>query len=248
MPNFTCATCGVSFEVPDATMAKFPGWVPRYCKAHRQQKSSSGFGGRPQPPPRPPRDPNEPVTVTRLAPAAAYGSKTFRGSSVGSPSEMKLTPEEALERYKSGPSTGIFTDGGCEPNPGPGGWAFVHVENGEILGQGSDGERLTTNNRMEMTAIVEALKTLPRDAEATIFSDSQLCVKTLTIWARSWKANGWRKKTGEVKNLDLVMEAYDLFVARPKVKIEWIKAHDGSRWNEYVDALATQATRRQIKR
>ncbi len=252
MPSFTCSTCNAAFDVPDATLAKYPGWTPRFCAAHRQQRGastgSSRFAKPAPPPPKPPRDPNAEPTITRLPPAAAYGSKTFRGSSVGSPSEMRLTPEEALERYTGGPQDGIFTDGGCEPNPGAGGWAFVHVEKGEIVGQGSDCERLTTNNRMEMTAIIEALKSLPKQAQITIFSDSDLCVKTLTIWAKSWKANGWRKKTGEVKNLDLVMEAYDLLHAHPHVKMQWIRAHDGTRWNEYVDALCTAALRRVTRR
>lgn len=252
MPSFTCSVCNNAFDVPDATLAKYPGWTPRFCNAHRQQRggsSNSRFGNRnAAPAPKPPRDPNEPVTVTRLPPGSAYGSKTFRGSVVGSPSELRLSPEEVLERYTTGPQTGIFTDGGCEPNPGAGGWAFVHVENGEIIGQGSDCERLTTNNRMEMTAIIEALKTLPRNAEVTIYSDSDLCVKTLTLWAKSWKANGWKKKTGEVKNLDLVMEAYDLLHAHPNVKVQWIRSHDGTRWNEYVDALAGAAIQRVRRR
>jgi ribonuclease HI len=66
-------------------------------------------------------------------------------------------------------------------------------------------------------------------------------VKTLTIWAKSWAAKGWRRKEGEIKNLDLVQRAYELTRAHPGVKLQWIKAHDGSRWNEYVDALATRA-------
>lgn len=251
MASFTCSTCGGAFEVPEATLAKYQGWVPRFCMKHRGGRgggSGGSFGNRAAPEPKPPRDPSVPLTVTRLPPAAAYGSKTFRGSSVGSTRELQLSPEEVLERFTGGPQDGIFTDGSCDPNPGAGGWAFVHVESGEIVGQGSDGERLTTNNRMEMTAIVEALRSLPVTAKATVYSDSQLCVKTLNEWAKSWKANGWKKKTGEVKNLDLVMEAYDLFVARKGVKIEWIKAHDGTRWNEYVDALAALAGRRSGKR
>lgn len=247
MPSFTCSTCGTVFEVPPATIAKYPGWTPRFCSAHRQKRAGSQFGGRSAPPPRPPRDPDAPPTITRLPPAAAFGSKTFRGSAVGSPAEMRLSPQEVLERYSSGPQSGVFTDGGCDPNPGAGGWAFVHVVDGEIVAEGSDCERLTTNNRMEMTAIIEALKTLPRHEEITIFSDSDLCVKTLTIWAKNWKANGWKKRSGEVKNLDLVMEAYDLLRAHPNVRMQWIRAHDGTRWNEYVDALATAALQR-VKR
>ena len=241
MPSFQCATCGASFDVPDAKLMQYPGWTPRYCMQHRGGRGGGSKFQRKEP--LPPRDPNEPIAITRLPPASAYGAKTFRSSQVGSSWELKLTPDEVLERITAGPRDGVFTDGGCDPNPGPGAWGFVWVADGEILAQGCDGERLTTNNRMEMSAICEALAVLPVDAKTTIYSDSQLCVKTLNEWAKSWKANGWRKKTGEVKNLDLVQEAYDLLGKRPGVKVQWIKAHDGTRWNEYCDALCSQMIR-----
>jgi ribonuclease HI len=100
-------------------------------------------------------------------------------------------------------------------------------------------EPSTTNNRMELTALVEAYRALPRDADVTIYSDSQLCVNTLNVWAASWKRNGWRRKSGAIANLDLVRQLYDEAGVRPKVRLQWIRAHDGSRWNEYVDSLAT---------
>ncbi len=150
-----------------------------------------------------------------------------------------LTPEEVLERHSSGPKTGVFTDGSCENNPGPGGWGFVRVENDEMIeehfGQVAD----TTNNRMELQALIEAYKTLPADAGTTIYSDSQLCVNTINQWAAGWERRGWKRKTGPIKNLELVQELYALAGAHPEVKLEWIRAHDGSKWNEYADALAT---------
>jgi len=151
-----------------------------------------------------------------------------------------LTTDQVLERYTSGPKTGVFTDGSCEGNPGPGGWGFVWVEGDEILQEqcGSDGD--TTNNRMELTALIEALRALPDDAQTTVYSDSQLCVKTVNEWAAGWEERGWRRKSGPIANLELVKQFYALARAHPGVRIEWIRAHDGSRWNEYADALASR--------
>ena len=149
-----------------------------------------------------------------------------------------LTPEEVLAKHSAGPKTGVFTDGSCEGNPGPGGWGFVWVENDEIRKQGSGKDPATTNNRMELTALIEAYRTLPADATVTVYSDSELCVKTVNEWAAGWERRGWRRKTGPIKNLELVQELYRLANAHPNVELRWIRAHDGSRWNEYVDALA----------
>ena len=80
---------------------------------------------------------------------------------------------------------------------------------------------------------------LPEDAELTVYSDSQLCVKTVNEWAEGWAKRGWRRKSGPIANLELVKELYALSRSHPRVRIQWIKAHDGSRWNEYADALAT---------
>ena len=151
-----------------------------------------------------------------------------------------LTTDQVLQRYTSGPKSGVFTDGSCEGNPGPGGWGFVWVEKDEIVQEkyGRDGD--TTNNRMELTALIQALRVLPEDAEAAVYSDSQLCVKTVNEWAAGWEQRGWRRKSGPIANLELVKQFYALAGARPGVRIEWIRAHDGSRWNEYADALASR--------
>jgi ribonuclease HI len=150
-----------------------------------------------------------------------------------------ISPEEALERYHGGPRTGVFTDGSCEGNPGPGGWGFVWVEDDGIVAEKRGYEAQTTNNRMELTALIEAYRVLPRDARIRVYSDSQLCVKTINEWADGWARRGWRRKGGPVANLELVRELYGLARAHPHVELRWIRAHDGSRWNEYVDALAT---------
>ncbi len=150
-----------------------------------------------------------------------------------------LTPDEVLRRHSSGPKSGVFTDGSCENNPGRGGWGFVWVEADEVRVERHGYAPETTNNRMELQALIEAYKTLPADAEISVYSDSQLCVNTINQWAAGWEKRGWKRKTGPIKNLELVKELYALAGDHPKVKLEWIRAHDGSKWNEYADALAT---------
>jgi ribonuclease HI len=97
---------------------------------------------------------------------------------------------------------------------------------------------------MELTALIAAYETLPGDAEVTVYSDSQLCVNTVNQWAAGWERRGWKRKTGPIANLELVKRLYQLANAHPRTKLQWIKAHDGSRWNEYADALATSYLRK----
>ncbi len=150
-----------------------------------------------------------------------------------------LTPAEALARYRGGPRTGVFTDGSCDGNPGRGGWAWVWVEDDEIRGEEHGTDPATTNNRMELLALIRSLRALPEDAGITVYSDSQLCVRTVNEWAAGWEARGWRRKSGPIANLGLVKELFALARSHPRAEIRWIKAHDGSRWNEYADALAS---------
>jgi len=150
-----------------------------------------------------------------------------------------LTPDEVLARYQGGPKTGVFTDGSCDPNPGPGGWGFAWVEDDQIIKTGSGFAPDTTNNRMELQGLIEAFKVLPLDGAFTLYSDSQLCVNTINQWAAGWEKRGWKRKSGPIKNLDLVKELLKLYRARPNCPLTWTRAHVGSRWNEYADSLAT---------
>jgi ribonuclease HI len=151
--------------------------------------------------------------------------------------------EGVLDRYTAGPKTGVFTDGSCEGNPGPGGWGFVWVEDDAIRAQKRGHDGATTNNRMELTALIEAFRALPPDAAVTVYSDSELCVKTVNEWAAGWEKRGWKRKTGPIKNLELVQALWAEAKRHPKATLRWIRAHDGSRWNEYADALAESAVR-----
>ena len=163
-------------------------------------------------------------------------NKTRRG---GAKREEHLTLEQVLARYTGGPQNGVFTDGSSIPNPGPGGWGVVWVEDGEIRAQRHGHEPATTNNRMELTALIEAYRLLPEQAVATVQTDSRLCVDTITKWAAGWERRGWKRKGGEIKNLELIRELYALHGSHPHCALEWIAAHSGHRWNEYADSLAT---------
>ena len=92
---------------------------------------------------------------------------------------------------------------------------------------------------MEYAALIKALKMLRADEKETIYLDSQLCLKTLTEWAPNWERKGWKKKGGPIKNLELVQEAYSLYQKLPNLTLEWTRGHQGWRWNEYVDSLAS---------
>ena len=97
----------------------------------------------------------------------------------------------------------------------------------------------TTNNRMELMALIAGYRLVPAGEATTVYTDSRLCVNTINLWAAGWRKNGWKRKGGPIKNLDLVEELYDLARARPDIELCWIKSHSGNRWNEYADALAT---------
>ena len=157
-----------------------------------------------------------------------------------------LTLNEVLRRFHEGPISGLFTDGGARPNPGPGGWGAVWVRDNQIIKQLHGSEDDTTNNRMELTALIQGIKLLSSKDEVEVFSDSELCVNTINKWAPSWERNNWKRKTGPIKNLDLVQELYRLCKERPLIKLRWIKAHNGWRWNEYVDSLASAWCRKEL--
>lgn len=158
-----------------------------------------------------------------------------------------MTTAEVLETYSDGPSTGVFTDGASEGNPGPGGWGAVLVVDDQIVAEDYGSEAHTTNNRMELTALIAGLEMIPPEQSVDVYTDSQLVVNIITKWAEGWKERGWKKKSsGPIANLELVKEAYSLFRQRPKVNIRWIAAHSGNKWNEYADALATAYRRNEF--
>lgn len=168
----------------------------------------------------------------RTSSAAGEGQRTL--------AEVAATPA-------SGPDEGLFTDGACVPNPGPGGWGAVYVVDGEVVAEDRGHEPgTTTNNRMELTALLRGIDLIPAGVPTTIWSDSNLAVQTVNQWAAGWERNGWKRKRGPVENLDLVRPLFEALRDRPELELRWIKAHVGHRWNEYADALATAWTRDQV--
>ena len=133
----------------------------------------------------------------------------------------------------------IFTDGACRGNPGPGGWGAVLIfgdHEREIWG----GEAATTNNRMELTAAIEALTALKRPCRVVLHTDSQYVKNGITQWLRQWKARGWRTLSkGAVKNEDL-WRRLDEAAQRHQIDWRWVKGHAGHPLNERADALATR--------
>ena len=153
-----------------------------------------------------------------------------------------MTPPVAQGAPTGDPQDGVFTDGSATPNPGRGGWAAVLVSGGAVVAELSGAEPDTTNNRMELTALLRGLELVPEGTPGVLYSDSQLAVRTVNEWAAGWEARGWRRSRGPVENLDLVRPLYEALRARPEVEVRWIRAHVGHRWNEYADRLAARAS------
>ncbi len=139
----------------------------------------------------------------------------------------------------------LFTDGGCSGNPGPGGWAYLlqHPATGKQI-ERSGGERATTNNRMELTALIEGLSALKKPSCVQLFTDSVYVGKGISEWMTKWKANGWRRKEGKrmvaVKNEDL-WRRLDELLQTHEVRYTRVAGHSGHPENERVDQLAVAA-------
>lgn len=149
-------------------------------------------------------------------------------------SEMTETAKDIVE---------IWTDGGCRPNPGPGGWAAILKFRGTVR-EISGAEAQTTNNRMELTAAAEALAALTRPCKVTLHTDSEYVKNGITRWHTGWVRKNWRNAAGDpVKNMDLWQRVLD--AAKPhQVEWLWIRGHSGDPMNERADQLATAALER----
>lgn len=131
----------------------------------------------------------------------------------------------------------IYTDGACSGNPGPGGWAAI-LTYGENERELSGGESATTNNRMELMAVISALTALKESCEVELWTDSQYIEKAINEgWLAGWKRRGWKRKGGELKNIELWQEL-DRLLGLHRVNFNWLKGHDGHEYNERCDALA----------
>jgi ribonuclease HI len=139
------------------------------------------------------------------------------------------------------PHVTIYTDGACDPNPGPGGWAaLLRFGNQEKVLTGS--APATTNNRMELTAALQSLQALKRACRVDFYTDSEYLRRGITEWLPAWRARNWRRKSGALANVDL-WQALDAAIQQHQIKWHWVRGHAGEPDNERVDRLAAQAIR-----
>lgn len=136
------------------------------------------------------------------------------------------------------PRVDIYTDGACSGNPGIGGWGVLLCHK-DVQKQLSGGAYNTTNNRMELTAVIEALSALKTRCNITLYTDSKYVMNGITEWLANWKSNGWKtsNKKGDVKNVDL-WQALDTLTQAHEIRFVWVKGHAGHKENELVDSLA----------
>jgi len=146
-------------------------------------------------------------------------------------------PESAADS----PRVTIYTDGGADPNPGPGGWAAILLEEaGGRAKEISGAEPFTTNNRMELTAAIEALTALKVRCRVRLLTDSQYLRRGVTEWLPGWAARGFNRKDGALQNEDLWRRLAEL-IERHEVRWEWVRGHSGDRHNERADRLVHEA-------
>lgn len=144
----------------------------------------------------------------------------------------------------------IYTDGSCDPNPGPGGWAALVINYGaEKMVYGS--EATSTNNRMELIAAIEGLKSIENEIPIILYTDSQYLKKGVTEWLENWKSRKWKRKGGKLANVDLWKKLSREIETR-RISWRWVKAHAGDKYNERVDRKAKQLAyaerkKRQVK-
>jgi ribonuclease HI len=133
----------------------------------------------------------------------------------------------------------VYTDGACKGNPGPGGWG-AWIRWGEHEREMFGGEALTTNNRMELTAVIEALAALKRGCRVAIYTDSEYVRNGITSWIHNWKSRGWRTADRKpVKNIEL-WQRLDALAAQHEVQWHWVRGHNGDPGNERADQLANR--------
>lgn len=141
------------------------------------------------------------------------------------------------------PRVVIYTDGACDPNPGPGGWAALLKFRGRQKTL-TGGEPETTNNRMELTAAVMALQALKEPCQVDLYTDSEYLQRGITEWLAGWKQRGWRRKDGPLANADL-WQRLDRAMQEHQVEWHWVRGHAGDRDNQRVDWLAKRAIQRE---
>lgn len=135
----------------------------------------------------------------------------------------------------------IYTDGACEPNPGPGGWAAL-LRSGNHEKELSGSEEYTTNNRMELTAAVQAFNALTQPCRVDFYTDSEYLRRGISEWLPDWRRRGWKRKGGKLANIDL-WQTLEAGLKEHEITWHWVRGHAGDRNNQRVDSLARKAMR-----
>lgn len=157
------------------------------------------------------------------------------------PAEAAKTVAPMEKASAKGPTIHIFTDGACQGNPGPGGWGAIIRIPGQAIQELSGGSKATTNNKMELTAAIEALKSLSEPSKVVLTTDSQYLKNGITLWIRAWKRNGWKTADKKpVKNADL-WNKLDALNQQHEIDWRWVRGHSGHPENERCDQLAVKA-------
>ena len=132
----------------------------------------------------------------------------------------------------------VFTDGGCSGNPGPGGWAFVLISEKKLISTSSGGEKFTTNNKMELTAVIRGLSALKEPCAVDLYTDSKYVLEGATKWLEGWIQKGWKRADKKpVLNVELWQQLLPL-LQKHEITWHWVKGHAGHPQNELVDTLA----------
>lgn len=182
--------------------------------------------------------PGEQAPVARPAQLARV---TTSSSLPLDPKAVFVAGEGRIGRPKSGYDLVIATDGSCSGNPGPGGWAFVEQHTGDHM---SGGSHKTTNNIMELTAMLHALNYAGPEKSLLLRVDSKYVIDSMTKWAPGWRRKGWKKADGKpVLNREIIEAILNLYEARTgKTDVEWVRGHNGDPANEVADTLAVKQT------
>ena len=182
-------------------------------------------------------------------PHSASGERMAVAAGRATPGEAE--PQASNRNTSDWPEVELYTDGACSGNPGPGGWAFLlrhPATQKELEDSGSESE--TTNNRMELIAVIRGLSALRRASRVTLISDSVYVGKGLVEWMPKWKANGWRRREGqqlkEIKNIDL-WQQLDTLLARHQLVFKHVAGHAGHPENERCDQLAVEAYQKYLR-
>lgn len=198
-----------------------------------------------------------------MAGVAAYATCSDCGATFGVPlarftTLRRWTPtrcifcaagsRDALPGLDALPASGsdalVFIGSNCLRNPGPGGWGLVHTLGGEPVGECSGKSAQTTHNRMELTAVLRAIRRFAPGDAATVYSRNTFVVQTATVWSRAWAGRGWTRRSGPISNLDLVQQLYAELQAHPGVRVELLPFQGRHEWAVRAEALALTAAKR----